>query len=161
MSMLAHFRQCREAFGPNLYYDFMLAYAREYTIGPDTFAGPRGEQHGCFMNATHLALWNQDLTYVEGKIEIHGVPIDHAWCIDANDTVVDPTVVDVGQITGYCGVPFKIEYVKRAMRLNKRYGVLDIFYAGKTAPKLFELGLEAGQQWLIDQERNKRKRRVA
>ena len=47
-------------------------------------------------------------------------------------------------------MPFKTSYVHKAAKANGRYGVLDYFYAGKTAPKLYELGLGAGQQWLLD-----------
>jgi hypothetical protein len=57
-------------------------------------------------------------------------------------------------------VPFITDYVEQAARLNKLYGgVLDYFYAGKTAPKLYELGLEAGQQWLLDKVRRRRTRK--
>lgn len=155
--MKKHFEAVRQAFGPNVYNDFMIAHAREYPVGPHTFAGPRGEQHGCFMNATHLAISNPSLTYCEGKIAIHGVPLDHAWCIDGDGVVVDPTVTDVGQVYGYFGVPLLTEYVRKASMWNRIYGCLDFFYARETAPKLYELGLEAGQQWLLDQPEKKRR----
>ena len=48
-------------------------------------------------------------------------------------------------------MPFRTDYLKRALTVNKVYGLLDYFYAGKTAPKLYELGLEAGQQWALGQ----------
>jgi hypothetical protein len=154
----ADFEMRAKAFGPNVYNDFMLAHGKCYRVGPHTYDGERGEQHGCFMNALHTVLWNESLTYCEGKIFIHGVGLDHAWCIDADGVVVDPTVTPVGQVSGYYGMPFKTEYVRRAALINKVYGVLDFFFAGKTAPKLYELGLDAGQQWLLDQPEPKRKR---
>src|SRR4249919_2170558 len=93
MSMREHFEMISKAFGPNVYNDFMIAHGVEFPFGPSSFEGPRGEKHGCFMNALHLAHDNPtSLTYCEGKIAIHGVPLDHAWCIDANGFVVDPTV---------------------------------------------------------------------
>ena len=58
-------------------------------------------------------------------------------------------VDDDGRIIGYHGVPFGADYLRKAVKANGVYGVLDYFYAGETAPKLFELGLEAGQQWLL------------
>ena len=151
--MRKHFEARLEAFGPNLPNDFMLKYGRDYSFGPKTFTGPRYEAKACFMNATHLALADRSLTYVEGFVAIHGVPLAHAWCADADGNVVDPTIIDVGQVVGYYGVPLNTEYVRRAVKLNKMYGVLDYFYAGKTAPKLYELGLEEGQRWLLDQKR--------
>lgn len=147
-------RQFFEAFrslAPNPYFDFMLANGRDYQTGPDTYAGPRGVRHQCFMNATMLATNNPALTYVEGKVVCCGVPLDHAWCVDTDGIVVDPTLRGAKNITGYFGVPFKTSYVMRAVMWNKVYGVLDFYFAKKTAPKLFELGLEAGQQWLLDQ----------
>ena len=129
MSIREHFEMCRKAFGPNIYSDFLLAHGVAYMPGPDTFAAPRQEQHNCFGNALHLALDDPSLTYVEGKVSVHGVPLS-------------------------------TEYVKRAVLFNGVYGVLDYFYAGKTAPKLFELGLQAGQQWLLDQVKPKRRSRA-
>jgi hypothetical protein len=156
LGMRAHFEMCQKAFGKNVVNDFMLAHGVGYLPGPDTFAGPRQEQHNCFGNALHTAI-DHDLTYVEGKVFIYGCPLDHAWCL-YNGNVVDPTAEGKG-INGYFGVPLKTEYVKRAVLTNGVYGVLDYFYAGKTAPKLFELGLEAGQQWLLDQKAPIRRRR--
>jgi len=160
-TMMDYFRSVRTAFGPNLYYDFVIAHARDYSIGPETYEGPRGTPQNCYGNATDIALWNDDLTYVEGKVTCHGVPIDHAWCVDADGIVYDNTIKNDGRIDNYCGVPFKREYVKRAVIINGFYSLLDPILAHKTALKLFELGLEAGQQWLLDQpEVAKRKRRV-
>jgi hypothetical protein len=108
------------------------------------------------MNASHLALADTSLTYVEGTIAIHGVPIQHAWCADSDGVVVDPTLAPAiadqsyARIGGYYGVPFRTDYLLKASATNGYYGLLD-FRAQKTLPKLIELGLEAGQQWLLDQ----------
>lgn len=133
--------------------DFMLAHGRDYKIGPDSFALPRGPMKQCFMNATHLALDDPDMTYVEGKVFCHGIGIDHAWCVDDEGFVHDPTIPDNsdGHISNYFGVPFNTAYLRKAIFWNKVYGLLDAWSAPKTAPKLYELGLEAGQRWLIDQ----------
>ena len=156
-----HLEMRLQAFGPNLPNDFLLKYGRDYPVGPDTYKGPRGEQHACFMNATHLAVNDRRLTYVEGYVAICGVPIEHAWCIDADGVVVDPTIVDTGQVNGYYGAPLLTEYVKKACKTNGVYGVLDYFYAGKTAPKLYELGLEAGQAWLLERRARRTRKAVA
>ena len=151
----------KKAFGPNLPNDFMLAHGREYAFNAESFAGPRAERKQCYANATHLALYNNDLTYVEGYVSIHGVPIEHAWCVDADGVVVDPTIEDVGQVLAYFGVPFKTEYVKRAIIMNDVYGLLDWYYARKTCGALYRLGLDEGQDWLLDQPVKKtRKRRT-
>ena len=158
--MRSHFEDREKAFGANPVTTFMLKYGRDYSISAHTYLGPREETSACFMNATHRAVWDSRLTYVEGYITCHGVPIQHAWLVDAEGFVIDPTLEnDDGRIANYYGVPFITEYVKRACKANNVYGVLDYFYAGKTAPKLYELGLEAGQQWLLDHPvRRKRNR---
>ena len=159
--MRKHFEMIRAAFGPHAFNDFMLEYGREYAVGPDTFKGPRGEPKNCFGNATHLATESPRLTYVEGVVSIHGVPLAHAWCVDANDIVVDPTIDNNnGRVRGYYGVPFLTDYVRRAVLLNNYYGLLDPFVARATAPKLFELGLPIGQLWLLNQPQKRRRRRV-
>jgi hypothetical protein len=164
--MRRHLELMRQAFGPNLHTDFMLKHGREYTVGPDTFAGPRGEVHGCFMNSLHLAASDPSLTYCEGKVECVGVPLDHAWCATADGVVVDPTldaILQNGEArqAEYFGVPFSTEYVLKAARWNRIYGCLDYFFARLTAPMLYELGLEAGQQWLMDQPAKPKRRRKA
>jgi hypothetical protein len=141
--------------------EFMLAHGRDYKIGPDSFKLPRGEQGQCFMNATHLAIDNPEMTYVEGKMACHGISIDHAWCVDADGVVHDPTIRDGhdGHISDYFGVPFKTPYLRKAIIWNGYYGLLDYFVARTTAPKLYELGLEAGQQWVLDNQKPKKPRK--
>jgi hypothetical protein len=158
----------KAAFGPRPLNDFMLTYGRDYQIGPWTFAGPRGEVHGCYKNATHLALANETLTYVEGKVATCGIAIDHAWCVDADGVVIDPTLEQparqddtFARVGGYFGVPFRSDYLRKAALTNKVYGLLDYMNAPLTMPKLVELGLEAGQQWLLDQKKPIRKKRKA
>jgi hypothetical protein len=154
MNPIREYFEAREkAFGENIFTRFMLTAGREYPFTPGSFAGARGTPKECYSNAAHLAIWNSRLTYVEGLVHTI-MPIEHAWCIDEDGTVVDPTLDltgRVGEIHAYWGVPFRTDYLKRALRANGVYGLLDIFYSGKSAPKLFELGLEAGQQWLMDQ----------
>jgi hypothetical protein len=152
-----HLILIRDFLGGNAYNDFMLAHGRAYVIDPNTFKGERGEPQNCYGNSTMLAVDDPDLTYVEGKVTIHGVPIDHAWCVTTEGVVIDPTLIDKGQVGCYFGVPFLTSYVRRAVMTNKFYGLLDCFSAMKTAPKLFELGLEAGQDWLLNQKRKKKR----
>lgn len=140
--------------------DFMLTHGRDYRMGPDSFAGPRDEVHMCFMNATWRAINYPTLTYVEGYVSTHGVPIEHAWCVDANGVVVDPTLEPNtdGRILGYFGVPFETEYLRKATFKNKVYGLLG-WKSRKTLPKLLELGLEEGQRWLLEKRKRQSKRK--
>jgi hypothetical protein len=159
----------KAAWGLRPLMEFMLQHGRDYQTGPDTFAGPRGKVHGCYRNATLLVceaeLYGRALTYVEGKVLTCGISIDHAWCIDADGVVIDPTLdaerPDFATVGGYFGVPFRTDYVRKAALANKFYGLLDIMSAPKTLPQLIELGLEAGQQWLLDQKKPLRRKRKA
>jgi hypothetical protein len=141
---------------------FYLAHGRDYAIGPNSFAGPREPAGKCYMNASLAVFNDDDLTYVEGKVFIHGVPIEHAWCATADGSVIDPTLTgsdDDGSfdyIKDYFGVPFRTDYVRKACLRNGYYGLLGIFNARKTLPKLVELGLEDGQQWLLSGGRKKK-----
>jgi hypothetical protein len=157
----------KAAWGSRPLNDFLLTNGRDYQIGPDTFAGPRGEVHGCYKNATHLALEDDALTYVEGKVATCGIAIDHAWCVTADGMVIDPTLEPAraddtfARVGGYFGVPFRTDYLHKAILANGHYGLLDIMSAPLTLPQLVDLGLEAGQQWLLDQKKPlKRKRRA-
>jgi hypothetical protein len=155
------------AFGGHPYSRFMLDHGNEYTIGPKSFAGERAEPGSCFKNASMLAFASQDgkraLAYVEGQIAVHGVPIDHAWCVNGDGVVIDPTLTpdergnSMDYVAGYFGVPFQTDYVRKAVIRNGYYGVLNVMYARKTLPKLIELGLEDGQQWLLRDRRKGRK----
>jgi len=155
----------KAAFGSRPLNDFMLEHGRDYQIGPDTFAGPRATARECYKNATHLAVENPALTYVEGKVSTMGIAIDHAWCVIADGIVIDPTLDRAkaddtfARIHGYFGVPFRTDYLHKAAFTNGHYGLLDIMSAPETLPKLIELGLEAGQQWLLDQKKPVRRKR--
>lgn len=129
---------------------FLLKYGREYQIGPESFAGRRRRQGECYRNASCLAVQDHDLTYVEGVMTVRSIPVEHAWCV-RGDVVVDPTVRQpTDEINDYFGIPFKTEYVIVAAVWNNCYGLLDVMYSRKTLPMLIELGLEEGQQWLIE-----------
>ena len=90
-----HFEAREKAFGPNPVTRFMLTEGREFPVGPQTYALPRGTPKECYANAAHLAIWNKKLTYCEGQV-MTILPIDHAWCIDEDGVVVDPTLTPMG-----------------------------------------------------------------
>lgn len=37
------------------------------------------KEHECFRNALYVSLADPTINYVEGFIEVHGLPIEHAW----------------------------------------------------------------------------------
>ena len=103
--------------------DFVFQNGRSFTNHSKKTI-KRGKMKECFMNAYRLAE-SSGFIYVEGfAISSIGFPVLHAWCIDSNDNVYDPTWSDGKE---YFGVPFKIEYVLKTMLKRKSYGVIDNF----------------------------------
>jgi hypothetical protein len=106
--------------------DFILKNGRSF----ESAALPRGVRMGrpreCFRNAATLALRKADIyMYVEGYavnrwIAMHTVA--HAWCINSDNFVVDPTW-DEG--TEYFGVPFRHGYLRRVLKAKRDYGLID------------------------------------
>jgi hypothetical protein len=73
------------------------------------------------MNAYTLADNNRRMTYVEGWCQGKGFPFEHAWCIDPDGQVIDPTLREAD---GYFGIPFRWEYVRRTASRTRIYGVI-------------------------------------
>jgi hypothetical protein len=88
----------------------------------------RGKKGECFKNAFHLAD-NKGLIYVEGVVTISGSPLPglHAWCVDKEGNVYDPTLEEADE---YYGVPFDLMYVEKTILREKTYGVIDNYEMG-------------------------------
>jgi hypothetical protein len=118
----------------------LLQHGQSYYIGEDTFKGRRGKAKMCYQNASHLMLNSADLIYVEGYVDVGPIPVAHAWCIDSEGTVIDPTLQDPKKAKtsvyprGYFGIPFSREYVMKVLLRTKMYGLLD----GMSNRRLFE-----------------------
>lgn len=105
---------------------FVLEYGRDFETHPGTYTTlPRGEPQACFANCGSIVFWNEEYTYVEGYVLCFGIPIEHAWLIDATGLVYDPTLVDGDMITQYFGVPFDREYVSKVALRTRVWGVLS------------------------------------
>jgi len=95
--------------------DFILQNGREMELG--TTEVERGEMKACFQNAYHLAM-EKDWTYCEGYAIAKGlIPILHAWVLDGEGKVVDPTWEGEAEYFGcefpwkwVMGITFKREY---------------------------------------------------
>lgn len=89
---------------------------------------PRGVRKGCdrdcFRNALHLALSRPSLQYVEGfACAFGGIVTEHAWCVDKDGVVVDPTWREPDLAT-YYGVVMDLADVGPIVSRNRVYGVL-------------------------------------
>ena len=80
---------------------------------------PRGPLGQCYNNAHQLVRkYPKDLYYTEGYGLVGGVtPLAHAWAVDAQGNVVDPTWEDG---TDYFGVVFSFDYLKRVTYSGRR-----------------------------------------
>jgi hypothetical protein len=76
----------------------------------------------CFRNAYHLAEMH-DLIYVEG-IANDIIPVQHAWCVDINCNVIDPTW-DHPETCSYFGVLFDLSFVSKTIFKRRMFGVID------------------------------------
>ena len=103
---------------------FVLATGRPYTAA----ARPKGLRKMpnklCFRNAHYLALDDRTLTYTEGyALSFQGIPVEHAWCVRADGTVVDPTWYHP-ELAAYYGVEIPLEVVSGLVSRQGVYGIL-------------------------------------
>lgn len=90
----------------------------------------RGPAKQCFDNATQvlisrLAAGDTTVRYAEGyamDAELP-IPMQHAWLVDADDQVVDPTWHDAAENL-YFGIVFEASFVLDLLRIKKSAGVL-------------------------------------
>lgn len=109
--------------GPNSNYGIQLGSGKQFFADDRTFGGPHGRPHQCYANASRAAMDDPNKTYVEGYVTVHGVPIEHAWTVDKQGNVMDPTIRDPKGIGGYYGVPIKTDYLVATMLRTKVFGV--------------------------------------
>lgn len=107
--------------------DLVLKWGREFSLAPYPEGLWRGKKRECFHNAFRLAS-EADLFYVEGYA-LSIIPMLHAWCIDADGRVVDPTW-DPDENMAYLGIPLKWDYVIDILVSRGYYGVLDNWEQG-------------------------------
>lgn len=108
----------------------ILRHGRSYEPAPlDESAHEFGRAKECFRNAALLAQENAELTYVEGYADCGSFPMHHAWCVDANGRVVDPTWREKGASPiaewEYLGIPLTTEFVTATLLRKQTWGVLD------------------------------------
>ena len=102
----------------------IAANGKPYHFDEDSFSGSKKTQGLCYQEAGRAAL-DKNFTYVEGYVSVHGVPIHHAWVVDSDGRVHDPTLQDGRGVHGYFGVPFKTNYVRETILRTGMWGMFD------------------------------------
>lgn len=110
----------------------VLAHGRFVNVSLTTaITYPRGRQRECFRNACLLAE-SAGAVYVEGyalaQIDDGAFHVAHAWCIDSDGALLEPTWLQPG--VAYLGVPLRLSFVKETILRRNRYGVLDAYDLG-------------------------------
>lgn len=103
----------------------VAAHGQAYHFDKETFKGSDKTMHMCYQEAGRAAMNNHNLTYVEGYVSVHGVPIEHAWTVDVQGKVHDPTLKDGKGILGYFGVPLRTDYVTKTAMRTKVWGIFS------------------------------------
>lgn len=74
----------------------------------------------CYRNAFKMASRSRGkLRYVEGEATSF-FPTEHAWCIDADNRVIDPTWEDHATVD-YFGIVMTLDQVREARRIRRHY----------------------------------------
>jgi hypothetical protein len=104
-------------------YDLVLEEGRFYQAKPRPAWCPQMEVKMCCSNALAAALL-YDLDYCEGYAYKEGlIPVEHAWCVDLDGKVVDPTWDDEGRGVAYFGIAVDPKIVDEITRAKGETGL--------------------------------------
>lgn len=104
--------------------EFVLKHGTSFTPHPLPAGMPFGEPRNCFGNSANLAMMDPRLTYCEGYA-IGVLPVHHAWVVNRKREVIDVTWRSGG--VEYYGIPIRTAYLVRRLRLQERYGLIDVW----------------------------------
>jgi hypothetical protein len=109
--------------------NLVLAYGQPFT---KQIKSPfQGEPKSCFQNCYQALYDFPELSYCEGfAVKNHlGIPIIHAWLVNNNLEVVDPTWTKEGlENCTYFGVVLTEDFVLEMTEKTERYGILESDY---------------------------------
>lgn len=123
-------------------YELVADQGRYFTSQPLPPPFRRMRPKECFHNAATTAIRHHELgiMYCEGYVNVlknNIVPLLHAWCVDHNGNVIDPTI-GYQPHTQYIGIPFELDFVIHAYGVRKAGSILDDWQNGWPLLKDFE-----------------------
>lgn len=124
-----------------LMYRGVLEAGREHTPAAFPADLPKGKLKECFYNAANLIMADllaprsRGLFYVEGYAFTPrlSMPIHHAWCVDRDGNVLDPTWRDP-EACAYFGIEMSPEELLEWLTESETYGVLTDSVGALTVP---------------------------
>jgi hypothetical protein len=108
------------------YEELILDQGKPYQGAPRPKGVRKRKDRECFRNTVLLVQSRPDLRYVEGYAA-GIIPVQHAWAIDQDDRVVDPTWREPEESV-YFGIVIPLETVYRLTIKHGVYGVLGNDY---------------------------------
>lgn len=105
------------------HFEWMQKHGKVFEIDDQTFIGGKAQQ--CYKNTFQATMLDEDVTYTEGYMSVHGVPIHHAWGTTKDGKVRDYTIKDPSLVQGYFGTPLQRRFVDRMALKTKVYGALN------------------------------------
>lgn len=101
-------------------YDFILQNGLYFKIKPLPKGIIQGKMKECYKNAALLSLEKPNYFYAEG-IACGIIPVLHAWCVDKDKNVIDPTWSDGKE---YFGVIIKKGFLFKQVE-KCGFGLID------------------------------------
>lgn len=113
-------------------YRLLKEHGRSFPIRKNRLNG-KGKSQQCYQNSYHMMV-DRGYTYCEGFATSHllGVAIEHAWVLDEEGYVVDPTWSDG---TEYFGVAFHSLGVRTVALQTRVYGIMSSTYMMGRSPE--------------------------
>lgn len=104
--------------------DYILKEGRFFAPQPLPEGYMQRPMKACFYNSYRLAACaNGALRFCEGYASGSLIPVHHAWCVDREDRVVDPTWDEPG--TAYLGVILDLDQVRDVAKRHDQFSVID------------------------------------
>jgi hypothetical protein len=118
-------------------YEFVLAHGQDFKSGPLPSRFEAGKPKMCYCNAVELTLLEPTLFYAEGFAMSTHMPIPHAWCVDREGNVYDPTLKKPEDLQ-FFGVRLISEAVRNLMEEELGYYESAINFLTKNPGRLTE-----------------------